>query len=176
MPITAQYQTYYGIHLNHWTETWASTNYNKILVKDAPDVECESTPTTSCSSSASFILPELIKGKYYLDGIASGHFHLSSTVTSTVTSIIVTIELINNGGTIRDVGTYSATLGYSLVTNDTVAIPFYINLSKVEVTENEKIALVFSVTTGANVFFYHDIVPTEGDMDVELVLPYAPIR
>jgi len=174
MPITAQYQTYYGIHLNHWTETWAGTNYNKILVKDAPDIECVSTATTACTSSCTFILPELVKSKYYLDGVASGHFHLYSTATSTVTSVIVTIETINNAGTTADIGTYSATLGYSIVTNDVVCLPFYINISKAEVTENMKIALVLSVTAGATVFFYHDVEPTDGDMDVELVLPYAP--
>lgn len=177
MPITAQYQTYYGIHLNHWTETWGGVNYKKLLVKDTPDIECVSTVTSPCiSSTVSFIMPELVIGKYYIDGIASGHFHLYNMGTSahTVSSVSVTLCLVNSIGSIRDIGMYETTLSYSIVSLDIIAIPFYINIAKAEVLENEKIVLFIQCdVSSSNILYYHDIEPSDGSMDVLIKIPYA---
>lgn len=176
MPITAQYQTYYGIHLNHRTETWGGIDYNKILVKDTPDIECVSTISTNCTSTASFMLPDLIKNKFYLDGLAYGHFHLynwSSSVSDTITSVSITLKTLNNVGTYNDIGVYTAILTYILNIGDIIAVPFSMNLDKIDISENEKIVLTLQATTDAHTAFYHDIVATEGNMDIELILPYA---
>ena len=34
MSVDRMYQTYYGVYLNHWSDTWGGITYNEMLVKE----------------------------------------------------------------------------------------------------------------------------------------------
>ena len=54
MSVTRQFQTYYGMHLDHWSETWGGVTYHKLLMKSYPTTNLIST-TTSGSKSTVFL-------------------------------------------------------------------------------------------------------------------------
>ena len=178
MAITAQYKTYYGIHLDHWTESWGDINYHKILVKEYLDDEIRSTASASSSASITFLYPELVKSSYVLNGKGQGHFKIynkSTSSTVTITGYTVTVKKINNAGTETDIATHTETLASnnSVVSQDYMAIPFFLTFSKAEVNENEKIALKLNITGGSDLCFTFD--NWQDTEDIKIELPFAPI-
>lgn len=177
MAITAQYKKYYGVHLNHWTESWGNVDYNKLLVKEYLDEEIISTPTCVSTSTITFLYPELVKSSYYLNGIAKGHFKVYNkhpSTSTTITGYIVTLKKINNAGTETDLGEYIGTIAAdnSVAALDYIAIPFFLNLSKAEVTENEKLAFSLDITGGSDLCFAFDNWAATEDLKIEI--PFSP--
>lgn len=175
--ITANYKVYYGVHLNHWTESWGGTDYHKLLIKEYMDDEIISTATESSAATVTFLLPELVKSSYYLNGRASGHFKIYNKSTSTPTDITgytATIIKINNVGTETDLGTHTEVIAAdnSVATDSFIAIPFFINLSKAEVLENEKLAFSLVITGGSDLCFAFDNWADTEDLKIEI--PFAP--
>ena len=123
--ITRQYQTYYGIHLNHHEETWGGNTYNKILVKEYPHEDLSTTDTTD-ATSITFLLPQMYMYKYYLDGITEGWFTLYNQDTSNSATLdSFTVSLLKT----EDVPNDETTLGsktMSLSSNNTINASSYL--------------------------------------------------
>lgn len=176
MPITAQYQTYYGIHLNHWTERWGNTDYNKILTKEYFSADAVETGSTAIASTITFLYPRIVSTGYFLDGIAGGHFKLYNTTGGalTVTDYTITVAKINNNGTSTNLAIHDETISYSLPAGDIVALPIQLSFSESEVKANEKLVLKLDVTGSAGIVFMHFNGLLDGEAEIELRLPYAP--
>lgn len=177
MAITAQYKTYYGISLDHWTESWGGTDYHRLLVKDYLDEEVRSTATASSAATITFLYPELVKSSYMLNGKAQGHFKIyNSSISSatTITGYTVTIKKINNAGTETDLATHDEViaLNNSVATEDYMAIPFFLDFVKGEVNENEKLAFSLDITGGSDLWFTFDNWQDTEDLKIEI--PFAP--
>lgn len=175
-----QYVTYYGIHLDHHTETWGSMTFNKILVTEYPDpnLVCAAT-TDACVTTNKFLYPLLVQSKYYLDGIMDGHVTFKSDATAgrTCTGYSVSLNKLSNAGVSTNIGFMSFTFPstYTFTANSYLTVPVYMQLNKQPVSENEK--LYFSVTlttamTSGQILLSHandSSVP-----DIKIRIPYAP--
>ncbi len=179
MSVTRQYQTYYGVHLNHWDEEWAGNTYNKILVKEYPN-EYLSTTSNSMVSDITFMYPTLYKNKYYIDGVAEGHISIYNDDSSASYAVTgYTVELIKT----QDVpsaetilGSYTGVISSNnfVMEEDFLTLPVYINLTKQLVNPNERLLLhmTFIGTDYTHLGFSHwndSSIP-----DIKLKIPYAP--
>jgi len=178
--ITRLYQTYYGVHLHHWTENWGGNAYNKFLVKDYLDADVYSEPTSDGASAITFLNYGLYKNVYYLDGVAEGHFRLynnHASDTTELTSFTVTIQKIDDAGTTTDLAAHTETLSSpsSITAGQFVACPIRLNIEKAKIEASEKLLLKLEFSAGQNdkLIFYHDNSST--DEDVKIKLPYAPV-
>lgn len=175
MPIEAYYKTFYGVHLNHWTESWGGTDYNKLLVKEYLDDDVLTTDTTA-ASSITFLYPTLIKSSYYLNGKTSGHFKIynqNSSSTQTLNSYTVTVKKIDNAGTSTNLATHTETIsgGYEVPSQTYLALPVFVSLSKAEVNPNEKLAVTFEIDGDSDLVFSH--ANDSSTNDVMIKLPFA---
>jgi len=181
MSITKQYQTYYGVKLNHWSETWADAEYNEILLKEYPN-EYLSTVSNSTVSSITFMYPSLYKNKYYIDGFVEGHFTLyntSSTTTFTITGYDVTLyrakdiqneeEEIGSFSNILDTNNDIAPEGY-------LTLPIYFNVSQSLVVEDERLLLSLSFVESSASYDYVAFSHWNDSSipDLQIKIPYAP--
>ena len=179
MGVTRLYQTYYGVHLHHWTEPWGGTNYNKFLVKDYLDADVYSSPSTTGASAITFLNYGVYKNVYYLDGVAEGHFRLynnHASDTTSLTSFTVTIQKIDDAGTTTDLAAHSETLSSpsSIAAGQFVALPVRLNIDKAKIEADEKLALKLEISGGNDkLVFYHD--NSSSNNDIEIKLPYAPV-
>jgi len=181
MGVTKQYQTYYGVYLNHWSETWGNTKYNEILLKQYPN-EYLSTTSVSTASDITFMYPSLYKNKYYIDGFVEGHFTLYNTHSTTTYTIIgYDVKLYKS----KDIDNKEVEIGgFSniLTDNNTIApedyltLPIYFNVSQSLVVEDERLLLYMSFIessgTYTNIAFSHyndSSIP-----DLQIKIPYAP--
>ena len=167
-----QYQTFYGIDLDHYEEVWAGTTYTKILVKDYPDSDLKSTVSTK-TDSASFIYPMVYENVYYLDGIATGHITLYNDTGSatTVTDYTVTLKKTDDVPSNETVlGSYSHTLstGSSITAADWLTLPIKINLNKQVIEANEKLILTISYTCTDNIAISHENDSTLEDIKIKI--------
>ena len=177
--ITRQYQTYYGIHHYHHTESWAGTTYNKILVKEYPDSDI-STSSYTINKDVSFLYPTLYKNRYYLDGTAEGHikiYNTHSTTTYNVTSYTVTLKKTPNiPGDETTLGSQTETITSSnnVPPEDYIVLPIVMNINKQRVDENEKILLniVFTGNDSSDLAVEHFNDSTIESIKIKL--PYAP--
>ena len=173
-----QYQTYYGIHLDHYSETWGGNEYNKMLTKSFPNVNLISTATSSTASEIKFLYPTLYKNVYYLDGVANGHITLYNKSTSTATSVTaytVSIKKTDDEpGNETTLGSYtnSITTDNSLPTHNYLTLPVFVDITKQVVNEGEKLILSISVTGGDDICLSH--ANDSSDIDIKIELPYAP--
>ena len=166
------------MHIVHWTETWGSVDYHKLLVTEYMNDEIISTATSAIASTVTFLYPTMVKSGYYLDGKAKGHFKLynkSTSAATTVTGYTIKLEVINNVGTHREIATHTEVIasGNSVATVDYIAIPFFLNISKAEVSNNEKLALTLTATGGSDLCFAYDNWADTEDLKIEI--PYAPV-
>lgn len=180
MSVTRMYTTYYGVDLNHYSDTWGGVTYNKILVKEYPNEFLSTVSNTLDDDSITFMYPTLYKNKYYLDGVAEGHlsiYNQHSTTTYQVTDFTVNIkktdDVPNNETTI---GTYTKTLSANndVPPEDYLTLPIYINIEKQIVNPSERILLNLEITHngGNDVGFSHwndSSIP-----DLKIKIPYAP--
>lgn len=185
MPIEAQYTTYYGVKLAHYTYTWAGnvyggTNNDGMLLTEHPDYTLVSVPTTD-TTQISFIYPRLVSSKAYLDGIAEGQFtlyNMSSSDATDVTAYTVYLKKTD------DVPGNDTTLGYytgslvtdnSVPTEDYITLPFFIPITEQLIEKEEKLLLTISFTGGEDLVFCHDIYSSEYSYyDVMIKVPFAP--
>ena len=176
--ITRQYQTYYGIHLNHHEETWGGNTYNKILVKEYPHEDLSTTDTTD-ATSITFLLPQMYMYKYYLDGITEGWFTLynqdtsnSATLDSFTVSLLKTEDVPNDETTLGS-KTMSLSSDNTINASSYLKVPIFIFLDKQVVEAGNKLILKLEVsTTGGDVVFSHANDST--NQDVKIKIPYAP--
>lgn len=181
MSMTKQYQTYFGVSLNHWSETWADTVYSEVLLKEYPN-EYLSTTSNSTVSSITFMYPSLYKNKYYIDGFVEGHFTLyntSSTTTFTITGYDVTLYKTEDiDGNEVEIGSFSNIISSDndIAPEDYLTLPIYFNVSQALVEENERLLLTLSFVESSgsytHVAFSHwndSSIP-----DLKIKIPYAP--
>jgi len=181
MGITRQYQTYYGVYLNHWSEAWGGNTYHEILVKEYPN-EYLSTTSNSVCSDITFMYPSLYKNKYYLDGQLEGHLSIyndSSTTTFYVNSFTVSLkktdDVPSNETTLGSITTTVSTAG-DVPPQDYITLPIYINISKQLVEPSERLLLNMKFTESSasydHLAFSHwndSSIP-----DLKIKVPYAP--
>jgi len=178
MPIEANYKTYYGIHLNHYSTTWAGNTYNKILVTEFPDSNLVSTDTTN-ASSADFLYPRLISNKAYIDGVAEGHITLfnngssSTTVTSFTVSLKKTDDVPSNETVL---GSYTASISSdnSVAASGYLTLPFFMPIDKQTLDENEKMILHVEYVSGSSdMCIAH--ANDSSNIDIRIKIPFAPV-
>jgi len=172
-------QTYYGVHLDHVNEIWGGNTYQKVLVQDYPFEELVSTPSTA-ASTVDFLYPHLIKNRYYLDGVAEGHFTVyNSHATNNMTVTAYTVTLLKTD----DVPSNTETIGgysNSISSNNVVAaknflsLPVFMNISKGFVDENQKLILRINVTSSdGTLCICHDNDSVYED--VKIILPFMNV-
>ena len=172
-----QYQTYYAIHLDHYSETWGGNEYNKQITKEFPNEYLITTDYTN-ASSADFLYPMLYKNIYLLDSVADGHLTLYNQSTSTptaVTSYTVSIKKtddVPSNETTLGSYTNSITTDNSVGTDDYLTLPIFINITKQVVNENEKLILHIDFTGGSDLCIAH--ANDSSIIDTKITLPYAP--
>ena len=178
----AQYQTYYAVHLNHHTESWGAASWNKILVTSVVDENLVQTGSTSITSSTtvSFLYPPLIQSKYYLDGVAEGHFTLykKGTGTGWINQYSVTLLKLDEAGNYTTLASISETTGsITIATLNYLTLPIYMNISQAVVNEREKLVLRIGVTCSngtpsIGMQVSHELYSDA--KDIEISLPFAP--
>ena len=184
MVFTRQYQTYYGINHQHWKKTWGGVDYTAMLSKEIPvgDDFIETTDYT-IGKSISFIYPLIYLNKYYIDGLAIGHFSVYNTDTvSTYNVEDYTVDLQVSkdvGGDLRTLGSYTYTLSTasSVPTEGYLTFPIYMTMDKCLVEENEHIILKLSFTCSGDTTSKLGIAhanTAQGGHDMLLKIPYAP--
>ena len=175
------YQTYYGVHFDHHTETWGGVTYNKLLVLEYPDTNLVCTATTDATGSVSidFLYPSLVQSKYFLDGVVDGSvtFKADATAGRTCTGYSVSLNKRSSTGALTNLGTMSYTFSptYTFTANGYLTVPVFIILSKQPVNENEKLILSISLATGmaaGQLFLSH--ANDSSCPDIKIRLPYAP--
>ncbi len=78
------YETFYGIHLNDWGETFGNfANHHKILTKNYKSMGVISTDSSSVSLTHKFLYPHHIKKTYFIEGTITGHVTYESSTCST---------------------------------------------------------------------------------------------
>lgn len=173
-----QYQTYYGVHLVHHSESWGGETYNKLLVKEFPN-EYISTTSYTMGAISTFIYPTLVMNKYYLDGVASGHVTLyndDSTTSYTITNYIVTLYKTGDmPGDKTTIGSVSNTISSENVVwkEDYLTLPVYMNIDKKLVEEDEKLLLELEHdgnTTHVGWAHAND----RNVVDMQIKIPFAP--
>jgi len=148
------YETFYGIHVNDWSETFgAFANHHKVLVKNYISEGCDTNDWSTASDTYKFLYPHHIKKTYFIEGVIDGHITFeSSSCSAYLCAYRVTVckvhedttetELFTTGWkTICDTLGWDATYG---VPDDTGSIvyPFSIDAwQKVKLTEFERIYL-----------------------------------
>lgn len=87
------YQTYYGIHVDDWAETFGSfANHHKLLVKEYINEGCSCTTSSIASDTNEFLYPHFIKEIYFIEGVIEGHVTFASSgCTSILTDYRVTV-------------------------------------------------------------------------------------
>ena len=177
MPIEANYKTYYGIHLNHYSTSWGGNTYHKILVTEFPDSNLVSTDTTN-TSSADFLYPRLITNKAYLDGVAEGHITIYNNGSSatTVTNFTVSLKKTDDVPSNETVlGSYTANISSdnSIPSSGYLTLPFFMPIDKQTLDENEKLIFHVEYTSNSNdLCIAH--ANDSNNVDIKIKVPYAP--
>jgi len=180
MSVDRMYQTYYGVYLNHWSDTWGGNTYNEMLVKEYPN-EYLSTTSVSIVSDITFMYPSLYKNKYYLDGQMEGHFTIynqSSTTSYYVSSYTVELKKTNDVASNETVlGTYSNTISSNntVPPEDYLTLPIYMNIEKQIVNPNERLLLniTFTETGGTYTYVGFSHWNDSSIPDIKIKVPYA---
>ena len=182
MPIEAQYVTYYGIHLYHYSYPWGGNTYNKLLVTEFPNENLENKSVTS-SNDVTFIYPRLVGNPVHVDGVAEGHITLYNNTAdvggggSNVTINSYTVSLKKTAdvpGAEEILGSYT----HSLVTSNSLGgyqyltLPVYIVIEKKKLEANEKILLniTFNSDGGGVPNISHALDPD--NIDIQIKIPY----
>jgi len=74
------YETFYGIHTNHWMVNYGSfSNHHKLLVKEYISDACITTATSIATTSYKFLYPQHIAKTYFIEGVIYGHVTFASS-------------------------------------------------------------------------------------------------
>lgn len=175
-----QYITFYGIHLNHWDETFGTfANTHTFMVKEYENDAASSQASSVASDTNTFLYPFDIERQYYLEGTASGQITLvASGATSTITDYRVTIcktydgvlkpdeELESTGWrTVND--TLSWNVG--LAVGEERVYPFKIHISpEKEITKDERLYIKVEVHCSNGTRLYHSNDATWEDLKIDI--------
>jgi len=184
MPIEANYETYYGIKLTHYTYAWGGTNYggtydNGILVKDFPNENLVSTDYTE-TTEMRFIYPRPITPKAFLDGTAEGHISIYNASTTTIYSVTsFTVSIMKSEDVPGDeeiLGSYfcSLTTDNSVPTEDYLTLPFFIDIEEKELNANEKIIFYITFACSGTVDIGIGHANDSDIIDMQIKMPFAP--
>ena len=145
------YETFYAIHVNHWTESFgAITDSNKLLVKDYISDGCTSTDTSSGTNTHKFLYPQHIAKVYFIEGVIEGQVTFAaSTATAYICSYRVTVCKMHEDTTDLELFTTGwITVSDTLIWNTKRSIgeervyPFWIDAwDKEKLDEHERIYL-----------------------------------
>jgi len=175
------YQSYFGVHLDHHVETWGSMTFNKILVLEYPDANLVCTDKTDVTGGVNlnFLYPLLVQSKYFLDGVCDGHVTFKSDATAgrTATGYTVALNKLSSAGFVTNLGSMSYTFAsaYTFTANSYLTVPIYMQMNKQPVNENEKLFLTVSLATAmtaGQLFLSHANDPSVPDIKIRI--PYAP--
>lgn len=178
-----QYQTYFGVHLDHHSEQWGGQSFNKILVLEYPDPNLVCTSATDATGTVElkFLYPLLVQNKYFLDGIVDGHvtFKADATAGRVASGYTISLNKLNNSGTITNIASMTYTFGtvYTFTANQYLTVPIFFQVSKQPVNENEKLYLSITLTTGYTAgtnYIYLSHANDSNVPDIKIRLPYAP--
>jgi len=193
MPIEAQYETYYGIHLNHYTYTWGGSTYNKLLTQEYPSDELKSTTSTQ-TATADFLYSKLVGNPTYMDGVAEGHvtfFNSSSGASATIDDYTVTLyKTVDVPSSATVIGSYSVILSSDNIIakvgttwgkndggkdeDDTLVVPVNIVITEKEIDINEKIFLRISYNSTNGTVWIGHYNGSDPD-DIKIKIPYSPV-
>ena len=74
------YETFYGVHINDWEETFGSfPNHHKLLVKEYISDGCSTTTSSTATQEYKFLYPQHIKKTYFVEGVINGHITFSAS-------------------------------------------------------------------------------------------------
>jgi len=177
------YQTFYGIHVNDWEETFGSfVDHHKLLVKDYISEGCDTTEASTVSlTTHKFLYPQHIKKIYFIEGVIEGHITLAaSSCSTTLSNYRVTVCKVHEDTTETELFTtgwitISDVLAWDAIYNvgDEMVYPFWIDAwEKEKLIEYERIYLKVEVnTTGDSCCsLYHSNDATWEDVKVTLPL------
>jgi len=175
------YETFYGIHLNDWAETYGSfINHHKLLTKEYESDGCSTLDASSCSETYEFLYPEHIKKVYFIEGVIKGQITVAATSASvTIDDYRVTVCKVNDAGLKtelfttgwRATGTY---LKWNAVTHDEEEIVYSFRINawdKAKLFDHERIFLRVQVnaTVAANADLWHSNDSTWED--IKIIIP-----
>jgi hypothetical protein len=157
------YETFYGVHIDDWQETFATfSDHHKLLVKEYINEGC-STTTSSCATlTYKFLYPHHIKKTYFVEGVIEGHITFAcSSATAYICAYRATLckvhennneeELFTSGWVTVDDTLYWDS-GYSI--GDEIVYPFWIDAwNKAKIDENERLYLKVESTCTDNTNF-----------------------
>ena len=183
MGVLRQMQTYYAIHLEHFSLDWSGDIYDTLLVKDFPS-EYLSGDYSQDVRELAFIYPSMYSAKYYLDGIAEGYFSVfnSSTGTDdtgTVSSYTVTLEstpdAVGEETTIFTI-TRTVSTANSVASSSYLSLPIYAPIDAKLVNADEKLILTLSFTGTQPSSGYLGIACANDATNIDnlIKIPYAP--
>jgi len=173
------YETFYGVHMNHWNYSFGTfSNHNKLLVKEYIS---EGTLTTDSSTATAtdnkFIYPHHIKKKYFIEGVITGHITVgASGCTSTVTSFRVSVCKIHEDNTDSELFTTGwKTVSDTLIWNAGLSVGdervyhFEIDAwEKETLSDKEKIYIKVEVNADTCAQLWHSNDATWEDLKIEI--------
>jgi len=183
MGVLRQMQTYYAIHLEHYSLDWSGEIYDTLLVKEFPSEYLEGDYSQDVRE-LSFIYPSMYSAKYYLDGIAEGYFSVfnSSTGTDdtgTVSSYTVKLETTpDSAGAETTIFTITRTVSTasSVASSSYLSLPIYAPIDAKLVNADEKLILTLSFTGTQPSSGYLGIACANDSTNIDnlIKIPYAP--
>ena len=183
MSVLRQMQTYYAIHLEHFSLDWSGDIYDTLLVKSFPSEFLEGDYSQDVQT-LSFIYPSMYANKYYLDGIAEGYFSVFNSSTGTgdtskVTSYTVTLEstpdAVGKETTIFTI-TRAISTASSVASSSYLSLPIYAPIDAKLVNADEKLILTLSFTGTQPIAGYLGIACANDATNIDnlIKIPYAP--
>lgn len=175
MMFPASYQTYYGVHLNNYAETWGGTDYHKLMVTKYFPNDINTTDESDLTSTSNyyFLFPIRPKSQYYVNGTARGHFRLHNpTVDSrTVYMYEIALRKIDDTGGSTTLANYINYVHQTINSEGYETLPIVLNVDKKFVEKNEKLALWIFVNCDDEICLSH--VNDSRYEDVKITVPFA---
>ena len=181
MPVTRQYQTYYGIYLTHYESSWGGNTYHEVLVKEFPSEYLSSATISSGATDVTFMYPSLYLNKYYIDGVVEGHVSIyNESPSDTYYCREYGVQLLKSDDVPSNesvLGSYTYTLSSSsaILPEDYLTLPVFIPVEHELVEEDERLLFRFyfytsEATDACGVAHYND----SSIIDMQIKVPYAP--
>jgi len=172
------YETYFGIHLNHWTANFGTfSGHHKILTTDYKNEGCLSTDHSDATLTHEFLYPHHIKKTYFIEGTIKGHITLAAfNDNSTVSSYRVTVCKIHENNDKNDLFTTgwvpvddSREWDGAYDIGEERVYPFEIDAwEKEKLDEHERIYLKIEVNCNNYTVLWHSNNATWEDIKIEI--------
>ena len=178
------YETFYGVHLDDWSEDFGTrfSDHHKLLVKDYVNQGCSCGTSSSVTNTIEFLYPHHIKREYWVEGAIEGHLTVAASgCTTTITKYRVSLRKLHK----TDVGiddelastgwiTVSDTLGWNTTYSigEEMVYPFSIDCwdEAKKLDENERFYVRLEVDADACGVFWHSNDSTWEDF--KIIIPF----